>query len=167
MGVVYFKGECILLFCIVFDYNKYGFFVIWVYLKFILVYVKDVYFIIDIVYFVSDGLIIQYRCKVNFYFLLLYFFDFGFKIGNWIFFEVGYGKGLVDGIGGVVKWLVDVVVVYGGSIIDVKIMMFVLENIGIKIKFFFNIEVDVELIQKYFLLNLDMVLQMMKFYQVS
>lgn len=116
MGVVYFKGECILLFCIVFDYNKYGFFVIWVYLKFIFVYVKDVYFIIDIVYFVSDGLIIQYRCKVNFYFLLLYFFDFGFKIGNWIFFEVGYGKGLVDGIGGVVKWLVDVVVVYGGSI---------------------------------------------------
>lgn len=44
----------------------------------------------------------------------------------WNFLEVGYWKGFVDGIGGVIEWVVDVFIVNGGIIINIKFFMFVI-----------------------------------------
>lgn len=113
---MYFKGECTLSFCTVSDYNKHGPPATLAHLKPILAHVKDVHSTIDTAYFVSEGPTTQFRCKAYFYLLSSYFFDLGFKIGNWTFLEAGHGKGPADGIGGAVKRSADAVVAHGGSI---------------------------------------------------
>lgn len=86
-----------------------------------------------------------------------YFFDLGFKIGNWSFLEAGHGKGPAYGIRGAVKRSADAFVAHGGSITDAKTIIYALENTGTTIKFFPITEADVEPIQKYLPLNLDTV----------
>jgi hypothetical protein len=164
-GVVYHKGECVMSFCTVSDYNKHGPSAIWAHLKPVLTNVKGLFSTIDTVYFVSDGPTTQYRCKSNFYLLSSYFFDLGFKIGNWTFLEAGHGKGPADGIGGAVKRSADAFVAHGGSITDAKMMMNALENTG-SIKFYLVTEEDVRSIQSTLPTNLDTVPQTMKLHQV-
>lgn len=154
-GVVYHKGECVVSFCTVSDYNKHGPSAIWAHLKPVLNHVKKIYSTVNTVYFVSDGPTTQYRCKSNFFLLSSYVLDLGFRIGNWTFLEAGHGKGPADGIGGAVKRSADVFVAHGGSINDAE-----------TIKFYLVTEAEVRSIQDNLPTNLDTVPNTMKLHQV-
>lgn len=55
------------------------------------------------------------------FFIELY--KFGFFYVEWNFFESGYGKGILDVVGGSFKWKVDFKVKFGCDIIFVKIFV--------------------------------------------
>lgn len=64
---------------------------------------------LKIVYYWIDSFSFYYWNKSFFYIVFDYENVFGVNV-VWNFFELGYGKGLCDGIGGIFKWIVDFVI---------------------------------------------------------
>lgn len=93
----------------VFDELGYNFAIVYVFFKELIFNLKVMFFNLKYVYYYIDSFIFQYRNKIIFCFISYYkeFFD---VIVLWNYFEVGYGKGFCDGVGGFVKRMVDEVV---------------------------------------------------------
>lgn len=96
-----------------------------------------------------------------------YFFDLGFKVGNWSFLEAGHGKGPADGIGGAVKRSADSFVAHGGNITDAQSMVDALRSTGTTVKLYLVTEAEVESIKNHIPTDLQPVPQTMKLHQVQ
>lgn len=81
----------------------------------------------------------------------------------WNFYELGYGKGVFDGVGGILKWMVNWKVLYGRDIKDVIFFKEMLEEEKLNILVFYVFIDMVEEKCKLFLL-LKFIFGIMKIY---
>jgi len=76
---------------------------VWAFMRPILKEIKGTYTTVEYAYVYSDGPTTQYRQQANFYLLSTVICDLGYKAANWNCHEAGHGKGIPDGIEGVLK----------------------------------------------------------------
>lgn len=117
-GVAYIKNRKPEPFCTISPNNEHSPFSIWAHLYPVINYFKYSYPDIDTIHMFSDGPTTQYRQKINFALFSKYTKYFGFNHASWSFFEASHGKNAADGIGGVLKRLLDRYVAYGADISD-------------------------------------------------
>ncbi|CAG9790444.1 unnamed protein product [Diatraea saccharalis] len=127
-SVMYIKGSKPLSYCTLSDSTDHSPAAIWAHLKPILTDVKTKHPEIDTVHVFSDGPTTQYRQKKNFYLFKLYLEDLNYKKGTWNFSEAYHGKGAADGIGGVIKRLLDAKVSHGIDVLNTSVAYSVLKE---------------------------------------
>ncbi|XP_052749316.1 uncharacterized protein LOC128200295 [Galleria mellonella] len=107
-------------FCTLSDNTSHQPAAIWVHLTPIIDMIKRETSETTIIHFYSDGPSAQYRQKNNFYLLVYYTQKYVLQYTTWSFYEAGYGKNLVDGIGGSIKRTLDRKVCIGNDIVYAK-----------------------------------------------
>ncbi|CAG5026111.1 unnamed protein product [Parnassius apollo] len=117
-SVIYVKSSKPRAYCTLSDSTDHSPAAIWAHLRPILIDIKKKVPQINSVHVFSDGPAIQYKQKKNFYLYKLYLEDLNFEKGTWNFSESYHGKSAADGIGGVIKRLLDAKVSHGMDVSD-------------------------------------------------
>jgi len=76
----------------------------------------------------------QYCNKKNFCLLAQFGIKFGWQNSTWNFTEAGHGKGLTDGIGGLIKRSADDVVAHGRSVTSVTDIIQLVQNRNVNVE---------------------------------
>ncbi|KAL0821918.1 hypothetical protein ABMA28_005315 [Loxostege sticticalis] len=127
-SMMYIQGSKPQSYCTLSDSTDHSPAAIWAHLKPILIDIRTKHPEIDTVHVFSDGPATQYRQKKNFYLFKLYLEDLDFKKGTWNFSEAYHGKGAADGIGGVIKRLLDTKVSHGIDVLNTSVAYAVLKE---------------------------------------
>lgn len=106
-------------YCTILDDTDHSPEAIWAHLKPILTHICEKSPEIDTVHVFSDGPTTQYRQKKNFFLFNIIVKDFSLT-GTWIFFEAAHGKGAADGVGGVIKRLLDCEVPHDNDVLNAE-----------------------------------------------
>ncbi|CAG5052596.1 unnamed protein product [Parnassius apollo] len=117
-SVIYVKSSKPRAYCTLSDSTDHSPAAIWAHLRPILIDIKKKVPQINTVHVFSDGPATQYKQKKNFYLYKLYLEDLNFEKGTWNFSESYHGKSAADGIGGVIKRLLDAKVSHGMDVSD-------------------------------------------------
>lgn len=126
-GVKYMKDK-IETFCIVSDSLDHDAGAIWAHLKPTLTKLREDHSNVKHIEVFSDGPVMQYRQKSNFYLLSTEISKLGFKTAKWSFFETSHGMGVPDAIGGSLKRTANSKVRYGEDIPDASVFVQKLQN---------------------------------------
>ncbi|XP_070182136.1 uncharacterized protein [Littorina saxatilis] len=120
-GCYYIAGEQKpVLFCGTSDSLQHDPAAVWAFLGPVLDDLRTTHPAVQTIHFFSDGSTTQYRQKMNFYLLSTEIFERGFSGATWNFFEAGHGKGVPDGVGGILKRTADRRVLEGFDILNSK-----------------------------------------------
>ncbi|XP_042261532.1 uncharacterized protein LOC121893595 isoform X2 [Thunnus maccoyii] len=98
---------------------------------------------ISTMHFMSDGPLIQYRNKKNFFLMSTLPFMHGIEAVTWNFSEKSHGKGAPDGIGGSLERKADAFVQQGGDIQNPEELFSFLEKSNSDIKLYWVAEEDI------------------------
>lgn len=129
--------------------------------------IKEKYATVEYAYVYSDGPTTQYRQKANFYLLSTEIYELGYKAANWNFHEAGHGKGIPDGIGGVLKREADRCVRHGADIMNAMAFVKTLQETNISINLYIVQQDEInEIDRKIKLQELKSVPGTMKLHQV-
>lgn len=127
-SMMYIEGAKPQAYCTLSDSTDHSPVAIWAHLRPILTDIKTKYPEIDTVHMFSDGPATQYKQKKNFYLYKLYLEDMNFEKGTWNFSESYHGKGAADGVGGVIKRLLDAKVSHGIDVLNTSAAYSVLKE---------------------------------------
>lgn len=104
---IYYVGNIKQSFCSISNSTNHGPSAIWEHLAPVLDEIQGRFPAVNTIHFFSDGPTTQYRQKGNFYLFSTILATRGIDKATWNFLEAGHGKGVPDGIGGVIKRTAD------------------------------------------------------------
>lgn len=167
-SVIYQKNKKPQSYCTFSDATDHSPEAIWAHLKPILTNICEKSPEIDTLHVFSDGPTTQYRQKKNFFLFNTITKDFGLT-GTWNFFEAAHGKGAPDGVGGVIKRLLDSKVAHGNDVLSAESAYTLLKK-ETGVKLFCIDEEDISSIKedhKASLLSLIAIPKTMKIHQIQ
>lgn len=167
-SVLYRKGKKPQCFCTLSNSTDHSPEAIWAHLNPILMHIIREYLDIDTIHVFSDGPVTQYRQKKNFFLFNAILKDFCFT-GTWNFFEASHGKGAADGVGGIIKRLLDGKVSHGADVFDAESAYMLLKDVT-NVKLYLVNEENIKYIKekfKQYLPSLTPVQKTMEIHQVQ